>query len=63
MKRIGILRVSAAQEHLGLNFGEHMPGIEDEHINTVYAASKGAPGKSHDLTSIDMQVQGRLEPP
>jgi ammonium transporter len=43
LKRFGVLRVSAAQEHLGLNFGEHTSGIEDEHLDMAYAASHEKP--------------------
>jgi len=40
MKKFGILRVTQAQEHLGLNFGEHEAGVTDKHLDTIYEASK-----------------------
>ena len=42
MKKLGVLRVSAAQEHLGLNFGEHMAGITDTHLEKAFEASQVA---------------------
>ena len=42
MKKFGILRVSEAQEHLGLNFGEHVAGVTETHLKTAYKASKKA---------------------
>ena len=42
LKRAGLLRVSAAQEHLGLNFGEHTPGMNDAVLERTYAASRKA---------------------
>ena len=41
MKKAGVLRVSAAQEHLGLNIGEHTIGLTGEHLEIAYAASQG----------------------
>ena len=45
MKKLGILRVSAAQEHLGLNFGEHTTGVTDQNLETIYEASQKASSK------------------
>ena len=42
LKRLGVLRVSAAQEHLGLNFGEHLPGVTAEHLSAAFEVSKPA---------------------
>lgn len=39
MKIFGILRVSAAQEHLGLNYGEHVAGVKDYHLELAHKAS------------------------
>ena len=43
LKKVGILRVSEAQEHLGLNFGEHLPGVTAEHLNAAFDVSKPSP--------------------
>ena len=42
LKAIGFLRVSAAQEHLGLNIGEHVSNLSKEHLEAGYQASKKA---------------------
>ena len=42
MKKYGILRVSEAQEHLGLNFGEHAPNVSKSHLERAYTASQKA---------------------
>ena len=42
LKKMGFLRVSEAQEHLGLNVGEHIPNLTEEHLETAFAASKKA---------------------
>jgi len=42
MRQFGILRVSAAQEHLGLNFGEHLPGVTADHLAAAFEVSKPA---------------------
>ena len=39
MKNFGILRVSEAQEHLGLNYGEHVAGVTKKHLNVAHKAS------------------------
>ncbi len=39
MKKLGVLRVTKAQEHLGLNFGEHQAGISKEKMEKAYEAS------------------------
>jgi ammonium transporter len=44
LKKFGILRVSAAQEHLGLNFGEHLPGVTAGHLKAAFDISKPAAG-------------------
>ncbi len=38
-KSMGILRVSAAQEHFGLNYGEHLKGVTKDHLEAAYAAT------------------------
>ena len=40
MKKIGFLRVTEAQEHLGLNIGEHTADITHEHLDAGLEASK-----------------------
>jgi len=40
IKKFGILRVTEAQEHLGLNFGEHEAGVTDKHLDSIYEASQ-----------------------
>ncbi len=49
LKKLGILRVSEAQEHLGLDFGEHSAGVTEEHLDVAHKASlkalKGSPLK------------------
>ena len=42
---LGRLRVTEAQEHLGLNVGEHEPSVRHEHLNLALDATKraGAP--------------------
>jgi len=45
LKRFGVLRVTAAQEHLGLNVGEHVPNLSAEHLEAGYQASKKALSK------------------
>jgi len=42
LKRGKFLRVSEAQEHLGLDIGEHVPNISKEHLEAGYKASKRA---------------------
>ena len=42
LKKFGFLRVTAAQEHLGLNIGEHVPNLSKEHLEAGYQASKKA---------------------
>ncbi len=44
LKKTDILRVSAAQEHLGLNFGEHLPGVTADHLKAAFDVSKPATG-------------------
>ena len=44
MKKFGILRVTAAQEHLGLNFGEHLAGVTADHLKSAFDVSKPATG-------------------
>ena len=44
LKKFDILRVSAAQEHLGLNFGEHLPGVTADHLKAAFDVSKPATG-------------------
>ncbi len=44
LKKIGILRVSEAQEYLGLNFGEHLPGVTADHLKAAFDVSKPATG-------------------
>lgn len=46
MKKMGVLRVTAAQEYLGLNVGEHDPNIKDEHLEAGYEASQRVLAKS-----------------
>ena len=52
MKAAKILRVSAAQEHLGLNIGEHTADITDAHLEAGYEASKKGAAK-HGLSNAD----------
>jgi len=40
LKKLGVLRVSPAQEHLGLNFGEHTSGVTEDHLDSIYKASR-----------------------
>ncbi len=40
MKKADILRVSQAQEYLGLNFGEHLPGVTADHLKSAFDISK-----------------------
>ncbi len=42
MKSMKVLRVTAAQEYFGLNFGEHLKGITKDHLNAAYAVSEKA---------------------
>ena len=44
LKKLNILRVTAAQEHLGLNFGEHLPGVTADHLKAAFDISKPATG-------------------
>ena len=39
MKTFGILRVTEAQEHLGLNYGEHVSGVTAKHLDIAHKAS------------------------
>ena len=39
MKKFKILRVSEAQEHLGLNYGEHVSGVTAKHLDVAHKAS------------------------
>jgi len=39
MKKFGILRVTEAQEHLGLNFGEHVAGVSEAQLDLAHQAS------------------------
>jgi len=39
MKKFGILRVTEAQEHLGLNFGEHVAGVTEAQLDIAHKAS------------------------
>lgn len=40
LKKFDVLRVSQAQEHLGLNFGEHLPGVTAEHLAAAFDVAK-----------------------
>ena len=40
LKKFKFLRVTAAQEHLGLNIGEHTANVTHEHLDAGYKASK-----------------------
>ena len=51
MKKVDILRVSAAQEHLGLNFGEHLPGVTADHLKAAFDVSKPATGSLMDASA------------
>jgi len=42
MKTFGILRVTEAQEHLGLNFGEHIAGVTEAQLDIAHQASMKA---------------------
>lgn len=42
LKMVKFLRVSDAQEHLGLNVGEHIPNLTKEHLETAFVASQKA---------------------
>ena len=46
LKMLRFLRVSDAQEHLGLDVGEHMPNLTKAHLEDAYAASKAAPASA-----------------
>ena len=39
LKAFNLLRVSEAQEHLGLNFGEHVAGISHEQLDVAHKAA------------------------
>jgi len=61
LKKVGFLRVSDAQEHLGLNVGEHMPEISEEHLEAAYEASKkavagGAVAQSYETGSVGSEI-------
>jgi ammonium transporter len=58
LKALGVLRVTAAQEYLGLNLGEHMPNLSQEHIEAGYQASKKAISKGATLQSGKSSVVG-----
>jgi len=48
MKTFGILRVSEAQEHLGLDYGEHAAGVTKKHLEVAHKASmKAKTSSSH----------------
>ncbi len=51
LKKMNLLRVSAAQEHLGLNFGEHLPGVTADHLNAAFDVSKPATGSLMDASA------------
>jgi len=55
LKRFGVLRVSEAQEHLGLNIGEHSPGLSHEHLEAGYEAFQKsvADGASFTNSSVE----------
>ncbi len=54
LKKLEFLRVSEAQEHLGLNIGEHIPNISKEHLEAGFKAStKAAAGQKSGLYSTD----------
>ena len=40
LKKFNFLRVTEAQEYLGLNYGEHSPGISEEHLELAMEASE-----------------------
>ena len=44
LKKIKILRVSDAQEYLGLNFGEHLPGVTADHLKSAFDVTKPTGG-------------------
>ncbi len=44
LRKLDILRVSDAQEYLGLNFGEHLPGVTADHLKSAFDVSKPAGG-------------------
>lgn len=61
MKRLGILRVSQAQEHLGLNFGEHLAGVSEAHLETAYKASTSLSHKTGLATVSAPSMSGSSE--
>ena len=46
LKLFKFLRVSEAQEYLGLNYGEHLAGVTDTHLEAVMNASQKAQKKT-----------------
>ena len=50
LKAVGKLRVSLAEEHLGLDIGEHVPNLSREHIEAGYEASQKAQASQLSLT-------------
>ncbi len=58
LKKADILRVSDAQEYLGLNFGEHLPGVTADHLKSAFDVSKPAGGFAPALSSAPAPVPG-----
>ena len=46
LKAFKFLRVTEAQEYLGLNYGEHLPGVTEERLDAVQAAALNAQEKA-----------------
>ena len=58
LKRLGVLRVTAAQEFLGLNIGEHDPNIREEHLEAGYKASQRVLAKNPSNAVATAHVSG-----
>jgi len=61
LRFIGFLRVTEAQEHLGLDLGEHVAHLSDEHLEAGYQASKKAEARGKTQVSISHNHAGASE--
>jgi len=61
LKALGKLRVTEAQEHLGLNVGEHDSSVKQKDLNLAFHASKRARAKNPLLGQSAQAIEGGSE--
>ncbi|MEP6343287.1 MAG: response regulator [Maricaulaceae bacterium] len=61
LKVLKLLRVSDAQEHLGLNIGEHTPDLSKEHLEAGYQASTQSRTQQSQIKALTGNNHARSE--